>query len=48
MKAIDKNRFKAFLSEDEQSLGNAAGAAPADEQRQPGNFKKAATTVRRR
>src|ERR1700674_4238002 len=40
MKAIDKNRFKKFLPSDEQSLGDAAGAVPDDEQRQPGNFVK--------
>ena len=40
MKAIDKNRFKPFLPAEEQSLGNAAGAVPDDEKRQPGNFVK--------
>src|SRR5215469_12147048 len=40
MKAIDKNRFKSCLAPDEQSLGNAAGAAPDDQLRQPGNFVK--------
>jgi twitching motility protein PilT len=40
MKAIDKNRFKKFLPSEEQSLGNAAGAVPDDEKRQPGNFVK--------
>jgi twitching motility protein PilT len=40
MKAIDKNRFKKFLSSEEQSLGDAAGAVPDDEQRRPGNFVK--------
>jgi twitching motility protein PilT len=40
MKAIDKNRFKKFLPSEEQSLGDAAGAVPDDEQRQPGNFVK--------
>jgi twitching motility protein PilT len=49
MKAIDKSRFKSFLPPDEQSLGNAAGGAPADEQRQPGNFvKRPAPKVPRR
>src|SRR6266481_2680986 len=38
MKAIDKNRFKKFLPSEEQSLGDAAGAVPDDEKRQPGNF----------
>jgi len=40
MKAIDKNRFKPFLSAEEEALANAAGAAPDDEKRIPGNFVK--------
>ncbi|MFL6538818.1 MAG: type IV pilus twitching motility protein PilT [Chthoniobacterales bacterium] len=40
MKAIDKNRFKPFLPADEAALANAAGSAPADEQRAPGDFAK--------
>jgi twitching motility protein PilT len=40
MKAIDKNRFKPFLSRKEQALANAAGAAPDDEKRAPGDFVK--------
>jgi twitching motility protein PilT len=40
MKAIDKNRFKEFLSTEEKGLGNAAGSAPRDEQRAPGDFVK--------
>ena len=40
MKAIDKNRFKEFLPAEEKSLGNAAGAAPNDQKRLPGNFVK--------
>ena len=40
MKAIDKNRFKPMLSAEEQALANAAGAAPDDEKRIPGNFVK--------
>src|SRR5919204_2523026 len=40
MKAIDKSRFKPFLSADEEALANAAGAAPDDEKRLPGNFIK--------
>ena len=40
MKAIDKNRFKPFLSRDEEALGNAAGSVPDDEKRVPGNFVK--------
>jgi hypothetical protein len=43
MKAIDKNLFRKFLPEDEQDLGNAAGAAPDDEKRAPGNFVKSRT-----
>ena len=42
MKAIDKNRFKEFLSAEEQRLGDAAGAAPDDEKKLPGNFMKKA------
>ena len=40
MKAIDKNRFKNFLPEEEQHLGDAAGAVPDDEQHVAGNFTK--------
>jgi twitching motility protein PilT len=40
MKAIDKSRFKKFLPIEEQSLSDAAGAVPEDEQRAPGNFVK--------
>jgi twitching motility protein PilT len=40
MKAIDKNRFKPFLSAEEEALSYAAGAAPDDEKRLPGNFVK--------
>src|SRR6266480_3960316 len=40
MKAIDKNRFKPFLSAEEKALANAAGAVPDDEKRLPGNFVK--------
>jgi twitching motility protein PilT len=40
MKAIDKSRFKPFLSPEEEALGNAAGAVPNDEKRLPGNFVK--------
>ncbi len=46
MKAIDKNRFKKFLPSEEQGLGDAAGAVPDDEQRQPGNFVKRAVARR--
>ena len=49
MKAIDKNRFKQFLSAEEQNLVHAAGAVPDDEKKLPGNFmKKAATHGARR
>jgi hypothetical protein len=40
MKAIDKNRFKEFLSPQEKGLGNAAGSAPDDQKRLPGDFVK--------
>jgi twitching motility protein PilT len=40
MKAIDKNRFKEFLPAEEKGLGNAAGSAPNDQKRLPGNFVK--------
>src|SRR5919201_4404591 len=40
MKAIDKNRFKPLLSPEDEHLANAAGSAPDDEKRAPGNFVK--------
>jgi twitching motility protein PilT len=40
MKAIDKNRFKQYLSAEEQRLGNATGAVPDDEKRPRGDFVK--------
>jgi twitching motility protein PilT len=40
MKAIDKNRFKPFLSRDEEALANSAGSVPDDEKHVPGNFVK--------
>ena len=40
MKAIDKNRFRAFLPPEEAALANAAGGAGDDEKRVPGNFVK--------
>src|SRR6266480_4040956 len=43
MKAIDKNRFKPFLSAEEEALANAAGSVPDDEKRIPGNFVKQVT-----
>jgi len=41
MKAIDKRRFKIFLPAEEASLGDAAGSAPDDQKRAPGDFVKA-------
>ena len=38
MKAIDKSRFKPFLSPEEETLGNAAGCIGDDEKRPPGNL----------
>jgi twitching motility protein PilT len=40
MKAIDKNRFKEFLSPGEKGLGNAAGSAPEDRKRLPRDLVK--------
>jgi twitching motility protein PilT len=40
MKAIDKNRFMEFLAAEEKGLGNAAGSAPDDAKRAPGDFVK--------
>jgi twitching motility protein PilT len=48
MKAIDKNRFKKILPPEEEHLGDAAGAVPNDEKRQPGNFMKRAVGGRQR
>ena len=48
MKAIDKNRFRAFLPPEEAGLANAAGAASDDEKRLPGNFVKPAKPIARR
>ena len=44
MKAIDKNRFKPFLSPEEETLAYAAGSVPDDEKRLPGNFIKPVAT----
>src|SRR5438128_3409933 len=44
MKAIDKGRFKPFLSAEEAALANAAGAAREYETGLPGNFVKAFAT----
>ncbi|MGI8890567.1 MAG: type IV pilus twitching motility protein PilT [Chthoniobacterales bacterium] len=41
MKAIDKNRFKKFLPDEEAGLAHSAGAAPDDRKRPPGDFVKA-------
>jgi twitching motility protein PilT len=41
MKAIDKNRFKEFLPAEEKGLSDAAGSAPDDQKRAPGDFVKA-------
>ncbi|MEN3368107.1 MAG: twitching motility protein PilT [Verrucomicrobiota bacterium] len=49
MKAIDKSRFKEFLPMEEAGLGNAAGSAPDDQKRAPGDFvKRVAGRVARR
>src|SRR5262249_29862882 len=40
MKAIEKNRFKSFLSPEDEALGNAAGSISDNEKRSPGNFIK--------
>jgi twitching motility protein PilT len=38
MKAIDKSRFKPFLSPEDEALGNAAGCSGDDGKRTPGNL----------
>src|SRR5437773_3449111 len=40
MKAIDKSRFKPFLSTEEEALADAAGGIRDDERRPPGNLAK--------
>jgi len=40
MKAIDKSRFKPFLSAEEEALANAAGGISDDERRFPGNLSR--------
>jgi len=40
MKAIDKSRFKPFLSGEEEALANAAGGIRDDERRPPGNLSR--------
>jgi twitching motility protein PilT len=47
MKAIDKNRFKRFLPAEEAALGNAAGAVPEDERKEPANLSKQRQRVSR-
>jgi len=42
MKAIDKSRFKPFLSGEEEALANAAGGVRNDERRPPGNLLRPA------
>jgi twitching motility protein PilT len=44
MKAIDKSRFKPFLSPEEAALADAAGSVREDEKGMPGNFVKAVGT----
>src|SRR5712691_805336 len=39
MKAIDKTRFRPFLSPEEEALGDSAGSVRNDEKRPPGNFE---------
>ena len=40
MKAIDKSRFRPFLSTEEEALADAAGAIREDERRPPGNVTR--------
>src|SRR5256885_4127992 len=40
MKAIDKSRFKPFLSAEEEALADASGGVRNDERRPPGNVVK--------
>lgn len=42
MKAIDKSRFKPFLSAEEEPLADAAGGIRSEERRPPGNLLRAA------
>ena len=46
MKAIDKSRFREFLPAEEKGLGYAAGSAPNDQKRAPGDFWKQARPAR--
>ena len=40
MKAIDKSRFKPFLSAEEEALAYAAGSVADDGKRGPGNLAR--------
>ena len=40
MKAIDKSRFKPFLSSEDEALADAAGGTRDDERRPPGNLSR--------
>jgi hypothetical protein len=42
MKAIDKSRFKPFLSAEEEALADASGGVRNDERRPPGNLLRPA------
>jgi twitching motility protein PilT len=44
MKAIDKGRFKPFLSPEEEALAHAAGSIQSDERRHAGSLVKRGTT----
>src|SRR6266550_3814083 len=44
MKAIDKSRFKPFLSAGEEALADASGGVRNDERRPPGNLVKQVAT----
>jgi twitching motility protein PilT len=44
MKAIDKSRFKPFLSPEDEALGSAAGCMGDDERRAPGYLRSATRT----
>ena len=47
MKAIDKSRFKPFLSPEEEALANAVGSIRDDEKRPAGNLIKPFATPTR-
>jgi twitching motility protein PilT len=48
MKSIEKNRFKGFLPDNEQSLANSAGAAPDDKNRARAELAKRKALLPRR